>query len=422
MFFDFRPQAGCYVSLARPQAPWQDAQAKMSNSPVSRSPSPGVPAPEDFFAQLEQSRKALQEEGRQYQAQLASLEEALTHELEQLFRALQHSQQEAAAKQEELQQLRRELQQQQQRLARQRSRLARRLWKRRHWLLERLAQKPPAAASAEDPAARERLQQAEAAIAELTRQVQQLQQENARWEQQCRELQQQLEAAQGAAAEPQTQQELEDLRRRYQMALEDLRAEQARVQELQARIDQAGQQNSNWGDEANLDWERQKQQLLAALEADFDEDDPQEAQQRLQIEEVIQRTDRILAEKEREIAELKKVLDEQSSTWEGMALGAAAVAELLDKDEIVRQERENLKALQEQWKEKLRQAEVELSLERAKLARQKTEIDDKLHELQQKLLQLEKMSESARAAAAQNTLSKTRQWLKRLGLLKEEED
>ncbi len=405
----------------------------MSDSPASRNPASGAVAPEEFFAQLERSRKALQEDGRQYQAQLASLEEALTHELEQLFQALQQSQQEATARQEELQRLQRQLQEQQQRLARQRSRLARKLWRRRQWLREQLGQDGQAPSARGDSPAGEQLQQAEAAVAELTSQLQhcrqqlhQLQQENARWEEQCRQLQQELETAQTTPpsapdADTQLQQELEDLRRRYQMALEDLKAERARAEELEARLSQADEQGATWGDEANLDWERQKQQILAALEADFDEDDPDDAQQRLQIEEVIQRTDRIIAEKEREIAELKKVLDEQSSTWEGMALGAAAVAELLDKDEIVRQERENLKALQEQWKEKLRQAEVELSLERAKLARQKTEIDDKLHELQQKLVQLEKMSESARAAAAQNTLSKTRQWLKRLGLLKEED-
>ncbi len=400
----------------------------MSDTPVSRPSAAGAVAPEDFFAQLEQSRKALQEDGRQFQAQLASLEEALNHELEQLFEALQHSRQEAAEKQEELQQLQRQLREQQQRLARQRSRLARRLWQRRLWLQQRLQQTQQAAAASGESDTRQLLRQAEATVEELThqlqqcrQQLQQLREENTRWEEQCRQLRQELEAAQAAAAEEEQSQQLEDLRRRYEMALEDLKTERARVEELEARLDQAGRQDSNWGDESALDWERQKQQILAALESDFDEDDPEDAEQRLQIEEIVQRTDRILAEKDREIAELKKVLDEQSSTWEGMALGAAAVAELLDKDEIVRQERENLKALQEQWKEKLRQAEVELSLERAKLARQKTEIDDKLHELQQKLVQLEKMSESARAAAAQNTLSKTRQWLKRLGLLKEEE-
>ncbi len=403
----------------------------MSDSPVSRLSSQGAAAPEDLFAQLEQARRALQEDGRQYQGRLAALEESLTGELEHLFQAFRQLQQETTSRQEELDRLQRQLEQEQQRLAQQRSRLARRLWNLRRRLRESAGQTQPQHTPPADAALAEQLRQAEAALAQTEQQLllnhqqlQQLQEENARWEQRCRELEQQLQQAATASSttggEDLTQQ-LEDLRRRYEMAVEDLKAERARAEELEARLEQKEEANSAWGDEANLDWERQKQQLLAALESDFDEDDPEEEEQRIQLEQVIARTDRLLAEKDREIAELKKLLDEQSSTWEGMALGAAAVADLLDKDEIVRQERENLKALQEQWKEKLRQAEVELSLERAKLARQKAEIDDKLHELHQKLAQLEKMSEEARAAAAQNTLTKTRSWLKRLGLLKDDQ-
>ncbi len=402
----------------------------MSDSPVSRLLPQGAAAPEDLFAQLEQARRALQEDGRQYQGRLVALEESLTGQLEHLFQAFRQLQQETTTRQEELDRLQRQLEREQQRLAQQRSRLARRLWNLRRRLRESAEQTQPQHTSPADGATAEQLRQAEAALAQAEQrlqlnhqQLQQLQEENARWEQRCRELEQQLQQAATASstAGGDLAQQLEDLRRRYEMAVEDLKAERARAEELEARLEQKEEANSAWGDEANLDWERQKQQLLAALESDFDEDDPEEEEQRIQLEQVIARTDRLLAEKDREIAELKKLLDEQSSTWEGMALGAAAVADLLDKDEIVRQERENLKALQEQWKEKLRQAEVELSLERAKLARQKAEIDDKLHELHQKLAQLEKMSEEARAAAAQNTLTKTRSWLKRLGLLKDDQ-
>ena len=47
----------------------------------------------------------------------------------------------------------------------------------------------------------------------------------------------------------------------------------------------------------------------------------------------------------------------------------------MDEDAIIHQERATLKQLQEQWREKLRQAEIEISMERAQIARQKAELD-----------------------------------------------
>ncbi len=382
----------------------------MNDSPGWIPSGETTPRAQELFAQLEQLRRGLQEQGSQYQTELATLEQQLRHELQDLWEAVEQE-----ARQIEAQQQR--LRQQQEALAQQRSRLARRLWRlRSRW---NRSGEP-------DPAWVEKLQQAQQALEQMDTQLQQAGEQIAQLEEENRQLRDQLVQSSTSSTLTDSgeltalRQELEDYRRRYEMALEDLRAEKAKVAELQQRLEGLSK-DSLWDEDSSLDWEVQKQRLLAALEADFDEEDPQQNQQRLQLEEVIRRTDRIVAEKDREIAELKKLLQQQSATWEGMAVGAAAVAELLDKDEIIRQERENLKALQEQWKEKLRKAEVELSLERAKLARQKTEIEDKLHELQQKLAQLEKMELSARAAAAENTRNKTRRWLKRLGLLGSED-
>ena len=55
---------------------------------------------------------------------------------------------------------------------------------------------------------------------------------------------------------------------------------------------------------------------------------------------------------------------------------------MFDQDEIIREERENLKQLQQQWEEKLRKAEIDLSVERAKIARERAELEEQLREAQ----------------------------------------
>jgi hypothetical protein len=127
-----------------------------------------------------------------------------------------------------------------------------------------------------------------------------------------------------------------------------------------------------------LSWEAEKQRLLAALEEEENgggaAPDPA---RRLEIDEVIRATDRALADKDRELHEMRQVLDAQSSNLGQVAVGAAALGELLDRDALIHDERENLKRLQAAWEEKLRQAEIDISLERAKLARQRAELEEK---------------------------------------------
>lgn len=63
--------------------------------------------------------------------------------------------------------------------------------------------------------------------------------------------------------------------------------------------------------------------------------------------------------------------------WGSLAVGAAALGEILDNDAIIQEEREKLRQMQEEWQEKLRQAEIGISIERAKIARARAEIDEK---------------------------------------------
>ena len=217
------------------------------------------------------------------------------------------------------------------------------------------------------------------------------------------------------------QKKMHDLQRRFEMAVEDLREVKLENNELKQELSEAQRSASqrpaarNAGSEAPLDWEAQKQQLLASLEADFDEDDEDDQKDRLTIEGTIQITDEVVMEKDREIDELKHMLDQQSSNVGSMAVGAAAIASALDQDALIVEERERLAALKSQWEEKLRQAEVDLSVERAQLARQKAELEAKAQHLQTEVARFEGQGGGAKEAKASRG-----RWLARLGLGDEE--
>lgn len=209
--------------------------------------------------------------------------------------------------------------------------------------------------------------------------------------------------------------DLEESRRRYEMAVDDLRELRAKNEELRKQLDDARASGRTPGGSPGetLDWEAQKRRLLAALESDFEEDNPEDVQERLKIEEVIETTNRVVAERDREIAELKELLSQQSGQVGTVAVGAAAFGEILDHDVIIQEERENLKRLQEQLQEKLRESEIELSIERAKIARHQAEIDEKARMLGQK--------KSAADSDTSPSDTPTRgRWLSRLGLTQDD--
>lgn len=177
----------------------------------------------------------------------------------------------------------------------------------------------------------------------------------------------------------------EDTQRRYEMALEDLRDLKAQNAKLQEQLTQARAAHPAISAAGGaLDWEAEKKRILAALESDSDDGDIERQAELLKIEEVIRETDLVLAEKGRECDELRQLLENQSSNLGSVAVGAAALGEVLDSDAIVQEERENLKNLQQQWREKLRQAEVDISIERATLARERAEIEAKLHTIEKR--------------------------------------
>ena len=206
---------------------------------------------------------------------------------------------------------------------------------------------------------------------------------------------------------------------RYAAAMEDIRALKARNAELERQVSR--QQTAAATAESPIhacieDWESEKRRILAELESDADANDAAAIAARLKVEEIVRRTDRVVAEKNREIEELRHLLQSQSNSLGSMAVGAAALEPLLDQDAFVREERENLRRLQEQWREKLRQAEIDLSVERAKIARQQVEVGEKLRLIESR----SQPGDSADDALCPTGRPVRGRWLARLGLVEEE--
>lgn len=207
----------------------------------------------------------------------------------------------------------------------------------------------------------------------------------------------------------------DEIRERYNLATAEIRELRQRNAELEKKIAELEQRSTKAerlsSDGRILDWEAEKQRILAALEAEVADQDPERPAEHARLQEVIKKTETILAEKDREIAELRRLLEEQATNIGSVAVGAAALERLLDQDEVIRQQREHLRQLEEEWKEKLRKAELEISLERAKLAREKALLEERQRELEEKLQNLEKMGQPA-----EKTKAARGRWLTRLGL------
>lgn len=212
-------------------------------------------------------------------------------------------------------------------------------------------------------------------------------------------------------------QEMDDLKRRFEMAVQDVRELKTKNVELSEQLAKAQQQPSavvSPGGGGGGSWESLKQKLLADLDSDFDNNDAVQKADKLTVQGAIKITDEVVAEKERELEELRRLLDCQSQQIGEVAIGAAAVTQMLDTDELVRQEREALKRLQDQLRDQMRQAELDISVERARVAREQAVLEDKL-----RTFEAEKASLAPDAGDAPGDAGKKpnrRKWLARLGL------
>jgi hypothetical protein len=162
----------------------------------------------------------------------------------------------------------------------------------------------------------------------------------------------------------------------------------------------------------SLSWEERKRLMMQQLEdesAGTQGADDQVVERHLEIEQILETTQSEIERRDREIAELHSIIEQQSDTRQGVAIGAAAFAQAFDNDEIIRQEREKLKEIQRQWEEKLRQAEIDVSLERAKLARERSQLET----------ELENTKREKAAGEREPEKIKKHKWLEHLGLKEE---
>jgi chromosome segregation ATPase len=200
----------------------------------------------------------------------------------------------------------------------------------------------------------------------------------------------------------------EDLKRRFELAVEDVRSLKQSNTDLEEKLSKAARGGATSHQESSgLDWESQKRRLLAALEADVSPGE-EAAADRQTIEGTIRITDQIVERKDQEIARLNRLLEERPAAG---SRAAVAVDSALDKDEVIRQEREKLKALQDEWRDKIGKAEIEISVERAKIARQRTEVDDKMRQCQER-----QQADSPAAGEGEPAKNTRGRWLSKLGL------
>ncbi len=181
---------------------------------------------------------------------------------------------------------------------------------------------------------------------------------------------------------------------------------------------------SDSGTSDALSWEDRKKLILQQMEegsydaegfADHFESDEADSSDPVrfveQLQDELERTKEDLARRDDEIGELHCLLEQQSSACSGgVAVGAAAIAGMVDSNEIVQQERERLQQLQEEWEEKFRQSEIEVSLERAKLSRERMELARQNSELEERIEHMQRENRQSEESG------NSRRWLAKLGL------
>jgi chromosome segregation ATPase len=221
-----------------------------------------------------------------------------------------------------------------------------------------------------------------------------------------------LEQRPAARIDADTEQQLADLQRRFEMAVEDVRELKTKNAKLESQLAAAGSSKpASTPDAGGMDWESQKRRLLAALDDGDHTADAPTQQERATIEGTIEMTDAVVVEKDRRIAELTAELEAaRNSPAASDDAHNEKLNELLDADEVIAEHRQRAQQLEREMEEKLRAAELEISVERAKIARQKVELE----ELRSNLASQRQLLESTGGVAAPGV--PRRRWLSKLGI------
>ncbi len=223
-----------------------------------------------------------------------------------------------------------------------------------------------------------------------------------------------LEQKSTAREDADATQEQADLQRRFELAVEDVRDLKKKNAQLEVQLAAAatGAVPAAAGG-GGSSWEAMKKQMLADLEDEGGDVDVGRQQERATIENTIRITDDALSRKDREIAELKSRLAEGLSTAQD---DGAAIQQLVDADEVIAAHRVRIAQVEAEIHEKLRAAELELSVARAKITR------DTAH-----LTELKAEIDAQRASGETHVgpggvQHPKRRWLSKLGLSGDEEE
>jgi hypothetical protein len=165
----------------------------------------------------------------------------------------------------------------------------------------------------------------------------------------------------------------------------------------------------------SMTWEQRKKLIMQQFENETAaESHADPTQSRIDIDEMLRTTQAEIDRRDKEIEELKAIVVQQSNTHEGVAIGAAAIAQMLDSDELVKLEREKLAAIQREWEGKLREAEIQISTERARLSRERAELESQSRLLAEQLVNLPQQPPAP--ADTKIDGKPVRRWLEHLGL------
>jgi chromosome segregation ATPase len=204
--------------------------------------------------------------------------------------------------------------------------------------------------------------------------------------------------------------QIADLQRRFELAVEDVRELKTKNAELESRLS-AARSSGGHSDAGGMDWESQKRRMLASLEDEGDAAiDEERRQERASIQNTIDMTDAVVAEKDREIEQLRTQLAEAASGRPEAAEHERQqkIDEIVNADEVVAEHRQRIAQLEHEMQDKLRATELELSVERAKIAREKSELE----ELR---IDFESRRKSHEGGSGTKSLPR-RRWLSKLGL------
>jgi len=165
----------------------------------------------------------------------------------------------------------------------------------------------------------------------------------------------------------------------------------------------------------SMTWEQRKKLIMKQFEDETAaEVHTEQSHNRIEIEDVLRTTQAEIDRRDNEIAELKSIVEQQSNTHEGVAIGAAAIAQMLDSDELVKLEREKLAAIQCECEGKIREAEIQISTERAKLSRERADLESQTRILAEQTVNLPPRSNSIAETKVDG--KPVRRWLEHLGL------